>query len=55
MELTTPYLRAEVEVYEESDLEIPDNLNTQAMERGLKDMFVEYAAKNGKLSKERVA
>ena len=55
IEYTDPYLRAEVEVYDESDLEIPDDLNTQAMERGLKDMFVEYAAKNGKMSKERVA
>ena len=55
IEYTDPYLRAEVEVYDESDLEIPDDLNTQAMERGLKDMFVDYAAKNGKMSKERVA
>lgn len=55
MEYSEPYLRAEVEVYDESDLEIPDDLNTQAMERGLKDMFVDYAAKNGKMSKERVA
>ena len=50
-----PYLRAEVEVIDESGLEIPDDLNSQAMERGLKDMFVDYASKNGKMSKEAVA
>ena len=45
------YLRALVEIVEESDTEIPDNVNAQAMERGLKDMLVEYAAKNRKMSK----
>ena len=48
-------MRAEVEVYDETSLEIPDDLNSQAMERGLKDMLVDYAAKNGKMSKESVA
>lgn len=55
IESDDPYLRALVEVVEESDIEIPDNVNAQAMERGLKDMLVEYAAKNGKMSKESVA
>lgn len=55
IEYSDPYLRAEVDVFDESDLTIPDDLNSEAMERGLKDMFVDYAAKNGKMSKERVA
>ena len=38
IEQKDPYLRAEVEVIDESGLEIPDDLNSQAMERGLKDM-----------------
>lgn len=50
-----PYLRAQVEVIDDNQVEIPDDLNTQAMERGLKEMFVEYAAKNTKMSKESVA
>lgn len=50
-----PYLRAEVEVADDVEIAVPNDLNGQAMERGLKDMFVEYAAKNGKMSKESVA
>ena len=40
--------RALVEVVDEPEIEIPDNVNAQAMERGLKDMLVEYAAKEQK-------
>lgn len=55
IEYKDPYLRAEVEVLEDAELDMPDDVNAEAMERGLKDMLVEYAAKNGKLSKEAVA
>ena len=55
IEQKDPYLRAEVEVTDESGLVIPDDPKNQAMERSLKDMFVEYASKNGKMSKEAVA
>ena len=55
IEQKDPYLRAEVEVVDESGLELPEDSNTQAMERSLKDMFVDYAAKNRKMSKEAVA
>ena len=48
-------MRAEVEVIDESGMEIPDDPKAEAMERSLKDMFVDYAAKNGKMSKESVA
>ena len=54
-EQDAPYLRAEVEVIDESELSIPDDLNGEAMARGLKDAFLEYAARNGKMSKESVA
>ena len=50
-----PYLRAQVEVMDESDLTFPDDINSEALLRGLKDMFIDYAAKNGKMSKESVA
>lgn len=55
IELTEPYLRAEVEVFDESEVAVSQDLNEQAMERGLKDMFVDFATKNGKMSKEAVA
>ena len=51
----TPYMRAEVEVIDESDLVIQDDLNGEAMARSLKDTFLDYAARNGKMSKEAVA
>ena len=55
IEETDPYLRAEVEVLEEQEITIPDDLNAEAMMRGLKEILAEYAAKNGKISKESVA
>ena len=55
IEETDPYLRAEVEVLKEQEITIPDDLNAEAMMRGLKDIITEYAAKNGKISKESVA
>ena len=55
VEETDPYLRAEVEVLEEQEITIPDDLNAEAMMRGLKEIITEYAAKNGKISKESVA
>ncbi len=55
VEAEDPYLRAEVELIDESSFTIPDEMNAEAMARGLKDMFVEYSVKNGKLPKELVA
>lgn len=55
LECVDPYLRASVEILDDAELAIPEDVNTEAMERGLKDMFVDYAAKNGKMSKEAVA
>ena len=48
-----PYLQAEVEIIEDDEA-ISETLDDQAMLRGLKDIFVEYAAKNGKFSKESI-
>lgn len=55
IEQKDPYLRAEVEVIDESGLVIPDDPESQAMERSLKSLLMDYASKNGKLSKEAVA
>ena len=55
IEYQDPYLRAKVEVIDEADLMIPDDPGAEAMERGLKDILVEYAVQNGKMSKESVA
>lgn len=48
-----PYLQAEVEIIEDDET-MTETLDDQAMLRGLKDIFVEYAAKNGKFSKESI-
>lgn len=48
-----PYLQAEVEIIEDDEA-MPETLDDQAMLRGLKDIFVEYTAKNGKFSKESI-
>ena len=49
------FLMAEVEEVNEEKLEIPEEMNEEAMLRGLKDMFMEYATRNGKVSKEFMA
>ena len=54
IEYSDPYLRAKVEVIEE-DADTPEDVNTEAMERSLRDMLVEYASRNGKMSKESIA
>lgn len=48
-----PYLQAEVEIIEDDEA-MSETLDDQAMLRGLKDIFVEYAAKNSKFSKESI-
>ena len=55
IEFSDPYLRAQVEILSEEQMTIPEDLNGEAMERGLKDMLTDYAAKNGKTSREAVA
>ena len=55
LEYSDPYLRAKVEIIEEDGADTPEDVNTEAMERSLRDMLVEYASKNGKMSKESIA
>ena len=50
-----PYLTASVEILEDHFQEEPDSLTDQAMEQGLKELFLEYASRLGKLSKESIA
>ncbi len=50
-----PYLKASVEVVNEPEVEIPEDANSLAMERSLKDIFMEYTSKNNKISKETLA
>lgn len=55
LEFSDPYLRAKVEVINEDELPVPEGADAEAMERGLKDIFTDYAAKNGKISRESAA
>ena len=55
IEYSDPYLRTKMEVIEEEDADTPEDVNTEAMERSLRDMLVEYASRNGKMSKESIA
>lgn len=49
-----PYLRAEIVPVEDENTEIPGEVNREAMVRGLQEIFLEYAMKSGKVSKETV-
>lgn len=55
LESEEPFLLAEVEEVPEDSFEIPEEWNDEAMTRSLKDMFVEYATRNGKVPKEFLA
>lgn len=46
------YLSAEAMVFEEEQVCIPDEKRQEAMKRSLKDLFLEYAKLNAKMSKE---
>ncbi len=50
-----PFLSGEVEVIDDTQTEIPEEYSSEVVVRSLKDMYVEFAAKNGKMSKEAVA
>ena len=54
IEFEEPYLRANITVIPDTDSDT-DLPNTEAMLRGLKDIFKEYLSKNPKLSKELAA
>lgn len=52
IEVTDPYMRANVTVMEENEPEITGDINKEAMVRGLKDMYLEYAMRNPKVTKD---
>ena len=51
---TDPYICGKIEILKDNNADIPEDSDVAAMVRSLKDMYVEFAAKNGKLSKENV-
>ena len=51
----SPYMIGEVEVVNDDDGLYFDDIHSQAMERELKDMLVEFATKSGKISKEELS
>ena len=55
IEYKDPYMRAEVAVIDEGSDDAEEDISTEAMERSLKDMLIDFAARNGKMSKESVS
>ena len=55
MEEAEQYLRAETVIVEDENTEIEGEVNQEAMIRGLQEIFLEYAMRSGKISKETVA
>lgn len=55
IEETETYLRADATLVEDENTEIAGEVNREAMVRGLQEIFLEYAMKSGKVSKETVA
>ena len=51
---TEPYICGKIVILEDDNVDIPNDSDIAAMARSLKDMYVEFAAKNGKLSKENI-
>ncbi len=50
-----PYLVGEVENFEDRQTELPEGVEPEIAIRSLKDVYVEYVAKKGKVSKETIA
>ena len=55
IEYKDPYMRAKVAVIDEGFDDAEEDVSTEAMERSLKDMLIDFAARNGKMSKESVS
>lgn len=55
IEYDDPYMRADVSVFEDTSVQVNGDLNIEAMIRGLQDIYMEYAAKSPKISKDTVA
>ena len=54
MEFNDPYLRANITIPEESDPDIAGEINREAMMRGLRDLYLDYAARMPKITKDMV-
>ncbi len=50
-----PYMVGEIEILEDKPTELPEEVDSDIAARSLKDVYIEYVAKNGKMSKEAVA
>ena len=55
IEYKDPYMRAKVTVIDEGSDDAEEDISTEAMESSLKDMLIDFAARNGKMSKESVS
>ena len=54
IEFADPYLRANITIPEESDPDIAGEINREAMTRGLRDLYLDYAARMPKITKDMV-
>ena len=54
VEVSEPYLRGYVTVLDDSGTEIDGEINREAMLRGLKEMYIQYAAKNPRVTRDAV-
>lgn len=52
VEFTDPYMMANITIIEETEPEISGDINKEAMVRGLRDMYLEYAMRNPKVTKD---
>ena len=55
IEYKDPYMRAKVTVIDEGSDDAEEDISTEAMERSLKDMLIDFAVRNGKRSKQAVS
>ena len=54
IEFADPYLRANITIPEESDPDIAGEINREAMMRGLRALYLDYAARMPKITKDMV-
>ena len=52
IEFSDPYLCANLTIPEEKEPNIPGDINREAMTRGLREMYMNYAARNPKITKD---
>lgn len=52
IEVTDPYMRANATIITEEEMDMPSEINQEAMVRGLKEMYLDYAMRNPKITKD---